>query len=49
MLYQHPLATSLDKLVHKHAQIIEDKTTNVETEEFASVSGAEFEADVRWR
>jgi hypothetical protein len=47
LLYEHPLTTPLNKLIHQHAQISKQEATDVEAEELAGMTGAEFEADVR--
>jgi hypothetical protein len=39
-LNKNPLAPSLDELVHQHAEVGENETTNVEPEELGSVPRA---------
>jgi len=44
---ENPFTPSFDEFVQEHTNIVEDKTTYIETEELGSVAGAELEANLR--
>jgi hypothetical protein len=46
MLYQHPLASSLDELIQHHGHISQNEATYVEAEELCGMASGQFETDV---
>ena len=46
LLVQNPLASSLDVLIHQHAQVQEDEPADVEAEKLRCVSSAQLKSDL---
>lgn len=46
---EHPLGTTLDKLVHQRSQITQHEATHVEAKKLGCVPNAELQPNVRWR
>jgi hypothetical protein len=44
--YKNPFTPSLDELVQKHRDVGQDKTTDVEPEEFGGMAGAQLKANL---